>query len=280
VTTPLTIPADDGYLLAASHFPTAGAPQAIVLLSPATGVKRSLYRRLAEYLAGQGLAAATWDWRGTGESRPASLRGFPFSMRQWGELDLTGMLNWAEARYPGIPLLVIGHSFGGQALGLARRAERITAAATVASQIGYWGLWPSPVRYLYALLWYGIMPGLTGVVGWFPSARLGLGEDLPPEVAREWSRWCRSPDYLGDWTGHGRFQAPLYVLGFTDDPFAPPRAVAALHDRYGSTSQIRRILSPREAGLKQLGHFGFFRPEAAGLWSDVVTWLKERANIQ
>lgn len=275
--TPIQIPARDRFPLAASHFP-ATAPRGVALVSPATGVKRSLYRRFAEFLAGRGFDTVTWDWRGTGDSRPASLRGFQATMRDWAELDLTGVIGWAARRHPELPIVVVGHSFGGQALGLAAEKERIRAAVTVASQSGFWGHWPFPSRYMYAALWHLLMPGLTRVVGWFPAARLGLGEDLPFGVALEWSRWCRTPEYLGDWSGHARFQAPLYVLGFTDDPYAPPRAVLALHDRYGSPSQVRRILTPRDVALPRIGHLGFFRPEATRLWEDVADWLEQQAR--
>jgi predicted alpha/beta hydrolase len=278
MTASISIPARDGYNLAASHFPVDGGARAVVLISPATGVKRSLYRRFAEYLAGRAFAVVSWDWRGTGDSRPVSLRGFPATMRDWAEQDLSGMIGWAGQRYPGLPVLVVGHSFGGQALGLAAGGERIVAAVTVAAQSGFWGHWPFPSRYMYAALWHLLMPGLTRIVGWFPAARLGLGEDLPAGVALQWARWCRTRDYLDDWSGHQRFQAPLYVLGFTDDPFAPPRAVHALHDRYGSSSQVRRILAPREVGMRRIGHFGFFRPEAARLWQDVASWLEQQAR--
>jgi len=278
MTLSISIPARDGFRLAGSRFQAESPARAVLLISPATGVRRSLYRRFAEYLAGRGFAVVTWDWRGTGESRPRSLRGFPATMRNWGELDLTGVIEWAAAEYAGLPLLVLGHSFGGQALGLATNRDRVTAAVTVAAQVGYWGFWPTPLRYLYAALWHALMPGITRVVGWFPAGALSLGEDLPRGVALEWSRWCRTPEYLGDWSGHEHLKAPLYCLGFTDDPFAPPRAILALHDRYVSAKQTRRILTPREAGLRRVGHFGFFRPGAEHLWDEVAIWLDQQAS--
>lgn len=129
---PIQIPAQDRFPLAASHFPAGRAAKGVVLISPATGVKRSLYRRFAEYLAGRGFSAITWDWRGTGESRPASLRGFQATMRDWAERDLTGVVDWAAEQHPGLPILTVGHSFGGQALGLSPARDRIHAAVTVA----------------------------------------------------------------------------------------------------------------------------------------------------
>src|SRR5918997_5529616 len=131
----LDIPAADGFSLAATLFgDDGGSAERVVLVAPATGVKRRLYRAFAEFLAGEGFGVVTWDWRGTGDSRPASLRGFEATMRQWGERDLAGVIDWATARYPGARLAVIGHSFGGQAVGLAKNRARVRRLVTVGAQ--------------------------------------------------------------------------------------------------------------------------------------------------
>ncbi|HKG91465.1 MAG TPA: hypothetical protein VKA84_06235, partial [Gemmatimonadaceae bacterium] len=224
---------------------------------------------------GAGFGVLTWDWRGTGDSRPARLRGFPATMRDWATKDLAGAISWAEARAPaGAALLGVGHSFGGQAMGLAPNRDRLRALVTVAAQSGYFGHWPAPARYGYALLWHVGMPVLARAVGYFPAHRLGLGEDLPRGVALEWARWCRRPEYLGDWSGHAAFAAPLLTVGFDDDPIAPPRAVEALHVRYGSPDKRRRQVRAEELGVRRIGHFGFFRPTAEPLWREVVEWVE------
>jgi predicted alpha/beta hydrolase len=104
-----------------------------------------------------------------------------------------------------------------------------------------------------------------------------MGEDLPQGVALEWARWCRSPEYLGDWSGHARLRAPLLAIGFADDPFAPRDAVAALVERYGSAEKEHRHVRPADAGAAKIGHFGFFREGVTpGLWADVADWLQAR----
>src|SRR5205809_953060 len=70
-----TIAARDGYALAASVFVPEGRPSGAVLINSATAVPRKIYRGFAGYLASQGFAVVTYDYRGTGGSRPASLRG-------------------------------------------------------------------------------------------------------------------------------------------------------------------------------------------------------------
>lgn len=267
------IPAADGFALAGTVFTVREGLAGVVLVAPATGVRRTLYRHFADHLASRGLAAITWDWRGTGDSRPESLRGFHATMRHWAERDLAGVIAWARDRFAGAPLLALGHSFGGQAMGLASNAHLLRALVTVGAQSGWWGHWPLPRRWAYALLWHVAVPAATSAAGYFPARRLGLGEDLPAGVAREWAEWCRSPQYLGDWSGHRRFAAPILAWSFTDDPFAPPKAVAALHAQYVAAPLLHRAVAPWEVGASRIGHFGFFRPGVPALWRETSDWL-------
>jgi predicted alpha/beta hydrolase len=269
----LAVRALDGFGLAASEW-TASSPPVAVLMAPATGVRRRLYRAFADHLAGQGAAVLTWDWRGTGGSRPRSLRGFQATMREWGELDLGGTVAWARHRHPGARLGVVGHSFGGQALGLVPDPAVFDRAMTVAAQSGYWGHWPVSRRPLYLALWTVVVPVLCALFGYFPARRLGLGEDLPAGVARQWARWCRRRAYLGDWTGHERVRAPLLAVSFPDDPYAPPPAVVALHSHYRGADVEQRVVTARQAGVERIGHFGYFRlGDGHPLWAEAWAWL-------
>lgn len=269
----------DGFALAATfygHYQQAP----LVLIAPATGVRRSYYHAFAKFLVERGYNVLTWDWRGVGDSRPASLKGFEASLRDWGEWDLEGAILWAGRVFPNAPLIAIGHSFGGLALGLADSNQKLRAIVTVASQSGYWGHWPRPDRYRLAALWYVGMPLLSRVLGYFPASRLGAGEDLPRGVALQWARWARTPDYLPHFSGHRRVHAPLLSYSFSDDAFAPRAAVEALHREYGNARVTRRYLTPAGLGVKSIGHFSFFRPNALpGVWEDTVKWLDSVIHV-
>src|SRR5205814_6213732 len=72
----ITFPAADGYLLGATLFlPRTGARHHAVLINSATAVPRKIYRGFAGYLARRGCAALTYDYRGTGDSRPKAALG-------------------------------------------------------------------------------------------------------------------------------------------------------------------------------------------------------------
>ena len=44
-------------------------------------------------------------------------------MRDWAFLDMTGVVGWSQDQFPGRKLVGVGHSFGGQALGLIDPAD-------------------------------------------------------------------------------------------------------------------------------------------------------------
>ena len=158
----ITFPATDGYLLGATLFLPRGAKRHAVLINSATAVPRKLYRGFAGYLARRGCAVLTYDYRGTGDSRqkslvgynqPRSLAGFKASMSDWAALDVTAAVAWMRERYNSLPLNYVGHSFGGQALGLLANNSEVSRALLIAAQAGYWKLMASPERYrVYAML--------------------------------------------------------------------------------------------------------------------------------
>ena len=158
----ITFPAADGYPLGATLYLPRGAKRHAVLINSATAVPRKLYKGFASYLARRGCAVLTYDYRGTGDSRqksltgynqPRSLVGFKASMSDWAALDATAAVAWMRERYKALPLNYVGHSFGGQALGLLANNTEVSRALLIAAQAGYWKLMAAPERYrVYAML--------------------------------------------------------------------------------------------------------------------------------
>lgn len=276
----VTIPALDGKLLSGSVFQEQGkVPKQITLLASATGVKRQYYGRFASYLARHGHAVITLDYRGIGESRAGSAKESSAAMHEWGELDLSGAVAWARGRFGVEQVNVVGHSVGGQLLGFLHQPEHVKTVVTVGSQSGEVRLWPAPERWRMALLMYGLIPGITRTVGYLPGS-LGIGEDLPPGVALEWARWCRTRDYVVGVEGmsrrqaYGRLRAPILAFGFDDDPYAPAAAVSALMSFYENADVTRRQVRVDEA---RVGHFGFFRDRfEKTFWAEARAFLDAR----
>jgi len=269
----ITLRAQDGYELGAAEFGSGGRP---VLIMPATGVPQSYYAKFAAYLAERGFNALTFDYRGVGRSRNGDLRKMTARMRDWALLDAA-----AAFRFFSSDLLVVGHSFGGQAMGLLPEPGRIAAALFVGSQSGYWGNWPALAKlWIWPATHIGI-DAVTQLFGYFPASRLGLGEDLPPGVATEWASWCRHPRYLVGALGaedlYARLRSPLRAYAISDDALAPLRAVEALAKLYPNARWETRPLTPHEVGAKAIGHFGFFRERFRdSLWREAADWLERQ----
>lgn len=269
----LRIRTRDGFGLAATFHRGAG-PDCVVVAG-ATGVRRQFYAPLARFLVARGFSVLTFDYRGVGGSRPpGSLRGFAARMQDWGTHDLDAALAWAVDHAKPRRLLVVGHSVGGQLLGLAEHADLVDAAAFVGSQSGYWGHWPLATRAGIGILWFALIPGLSPLLGRFPSRRLGLGEDLPRGVAEQWARWGRDTDYLlrGDARRRAQYaqlRLPILMLSIDRDFYAPHAAVDALAGFYeGATVERRRL-----AKTPTTGHFTVFRPGDPQVWSGIADWL-------
>jgi predicted alpha/beta hydrolase len=285
----ITFPAEDGYALGATLFLPRGAKQHAVLINSATAVPRRIYRKFASYLARRGSAVLTYDYRGVGDSRqhamigynkPKSLVGFKATMVDWAALDITAAVKWMRERYPNLPLAYVGHSFGGQALGLLADNTEVKRALLVAAQAGYWKLMASPERYrVYALLNFVGMP-LTRALGYMPGWA-GVGEDLPKGVFEQWTRWLMSPRYLFDepnlkaLSNFTRYTGALRSVCLSDDPWATRPAIELLASGFKSTTPDIITITPADVDAKAIGHLGFFRPEHRDtLWRGAAEWLE------
>lgn len=274
---PLTMTADDGYQLGATLF-EAASPKSQVLIHAGTAIPQRFYLRFAAHLAQRGHQVLTYDYRGVGESKPPTLRGFAATMSEWGQLDAAAAQRTARRLAGNRPLVSIGHSFGGQLIGLSDATHDVELAVFIGAQLGWVGHWPLFEQLRLRALWGGAVPALTAAFGYLPG-RAGLGVDLPRGVAREWAEWATHPDYLsghvaGASTRFARFAAPALMYSFTDDDFAPEPAVRRFLQRLTASDVTHRRLAPTDVGVSQVGHFGFFRPALQdSLWRETLTVL-------
>jgi predicted alpha/beta hydrolase len=278
---PIEFAARDGYALGGTLFRPQAPNGAAVVIHAASGVKQEYYSKFAAYLAERGFTTLTFDYRGIGRSRPASLRGFDARMSQWATEDAAGALECLEREAPGAKVLVVGHSFGGQCLGVIPGSERYAALLAVASQSGYWRYWPGLARAGMWLATHVVLPGLSRLFGYFPARKLGQGEDLPSGVAREWAGWCRHPGYivgaLDAKAQYADLKMPLRAVWLADDSYAPLAAVKALLGFYPAAPGEIVEVYPRMIGAEKIGHFGFFRERFRDtLWQSAADWLKEK----
>ena len=280
----LTIHCSDGYQLQGRLFPPdRDRRRATVIICPAIFVRQRFYARFATHLARRGYHAVTFDNRGMGRSLAAEAGAWDHQLKHWGERDLPAVMALARARNPGHRLFVVGHSMGGQLVGLSPAVHDLDGVVTVAATSAWWGHWAFPER-LVILAWYGLIPIIGRALRRFPGEALGLGPNVASSLVRDWARWGRHRCYI-----HGPFgmrpcmetyRGRVLAYSFTDDQhLGCVAAVQALHRHYRLADLQHRHVDPRQLGTRRLGHFGYFR-EASGrpLWDQTVDWFEDTTS--
>jgi predicted alpha/beta hydrolase len=282
---PLRLRCSDGRELAA-HWIASAARRAVLVINPATGFPQTFYVRLASYAAERGYDTLLYDYRGMGASAPAALATETCRMSDWGLFDMRTALDEASARAAGLPVFTLGHSVGGQFLGLLKNHHLARAHVQVAVSVGYWPWEKAPFKYLAWWFWRVHGPLMLALKGYIPTGGGWSGLPLPRGVYAEWRRWCLRPDhfgpdlhtYLSD-NVFDEIRAPLLSVGFEDDPIATRRTVAALDRFYPNAQRESRWYSPADAGGERIGHEGFFASRhRETLWRPVFDWLDVRAG--
>ena len=280
---PLTLVAADGYALAATRFHPPGRTQAQLVVAGATGVPQGFYRRFAQHAAQSGFEVLTLDYRGIGESKPPDLRGFHMDYLDWARLDLAAAVD-AMANDER-PLFMVGHSFGGHAFGLLPNHDRVARFSTFATGAGWHGWMPPAERLKVRLMWNVAGPALTRWKGYLAWSMLGMGEDLPLGVFRQWRHWCRFPRYFFDDPAlpqlhetFARVRTPIVALNALDDLWAPPASRDAFMAGYRNAPMQTIDLAPQSLGLRRIGHMGYFRPTARALWDQTLDWFREHGS--
>jgi predicted alpha/beta hydrolase len=273
----LTVTAADGFQLGATRYEALASRRGSIVVAGATAVPQGFYRRFADHAAKRGFTVLTFDYRGTGRSRPADLRGFDMDFRDWGRLDLAGAVETMAA--DGGPLHLIGHSYGGHALGLLPNHRKITRAYAFGVGTGWHGWMPPLERLKVHALWHVLLPVLNRVKGYTPMSWLGLGEDLPLDATRSWRRWCGFPRYFFDDPQapgmadlFATVSTPVAFANALDDLWALPRSREAFIWAYANAPVSRVDIDP--APFRGIGHMGYFRAKAEPLWNSALDWLE------
>ena len=283
---PFRLRAADGRVLAA-HWFAARARRGGIVINAGTGFPQTFYFKLANYAAERGYDALVYDYRGMGESAPADIATETARMSDWGLLDMRAALAAASERVSGAPLATLGHSIGGQFLGLLGNHSLARAHVQVATSVGYWPWEHAPFRYLAWWFWRVHGPLMLAIKGYIPSGGGWAGLPLPRAVYEEWRRWCLRPDhfrpelstYLKD-NVFSEIRAPLLTVGFTDDPIATRRTVAEIDKFFPNARRESRWYSPADAGGKRIGHEGFFALRHRDtLWRPVLDWIDAQLAV-
>lgn len=265
-----TLPAGDGYPLAVRRFEPATPTRQHLIIAPAMGVPQQFYQHFAHWLAGCGLRITTFDYRGIGASAPATLRGFHATITDWATRDAEAVLR--RVLDSGDSVIWLGHSLGGQILGMIPSAGQLRAAIMMASGSGYWRYVTSRRKPLALLLWFGIAPIASRLAGYYPGKKLGIVADVPRAAMQQWRRWCLHPEYLfgvespAVQHNYRRLAFSLHSYSFADDEMMTAAAIDAIHPYFPGVTLTEFRWSGSRHGLASIGHFGFFKRGRETLW--------------
>ena len=155
-------------IFAQSWEPTILQPKAVVCLVHGLGEHSSRYAHVAEAFGRQGFVLFGADLRGHGRS--GGVRGHISSIEDFMQ-DIDELLGQARVRYPGLPIILYGHSLGGiQVLhyGLTRKPN---VKGVIATSSGlHTALEKQHLKVLMAKILGALMPNTAIASGLDPKA--------------------------------------------------------------------------------------------------------------
>jgi len=272
--------ATDGYVLYGRHY-QCDAPVGVVVIASATGVPQGFYQKFAQFAAANMFDVVTFDYRGIGESAPDNLRGFEMDYRDWARKDLQAVIETVSEF--NLPVFLVGHSYGGHSLGLINNHHKVSAAYFMGAGAGWHGWMPKLEGLKVSFMWNVIAPVITRLKGYLGWSALGMGEDLPLGVYKQWKRWCSFPYYFFDDPTQPQMKQQfaevktlIKAATATDDKWAMPQSRDAFMQHYSEAELTKVDIEPSSAGLKTIGHMGYFRSASAALWPDVIAFFAEQ----
>ena len=275
---PISISASVNWELAATLFENTNSLKdaPVVLLSSAAGVPRGYYSNFARCLISEGAKAVlTYDYRGMSDSAGDRTRWPELRMFDWARYDFADSAKWLKEQYPDRPLLGMGHSFGGQALGLSGASHLFERYVTVATMSGYWRGLDTPYRVWFQTQLIG--KPISKLLGYVPKL-LAPGEGFPGKIMLDWANWIAKPNYWfdeNDVPGLENFAhvtLPFLSIGIKDDPWGTAGAVASFMQHYSNAEFHQHWIEIGESG--PIGHLGFFRQKHRDHhWSAAVGFL-------
>ncbi len=249
---------------------TPPAPKAMILFTPALGIRGSYYQPLQPYFEQLGYLFRINELRGTNGRPPG--RKFDFGYAELINEDMKGQVEQLKSLHGDVPLVLAGNSLGGQlsVLFAAKYPDLVAGLLLVATPSPYWKYYDLKRSLaLRASAW--VIP-LSGVLlGYFPGTVLGIGGREARGVMRDWKalalhdRFAVAGDDFDFEAALASLVVPVLSIRDTTDALAPEGAVNAILRRLVSAPLERKEISG-------FGHTRWARDPVHAL-VDVVPWL-------
>lgn len=251
------------------HFFEENVPQGdevkgILVFNPAMGTKARFYAPLARAFAEQGYHVMVHELRGNGISPLRASRRCDFG---YGDLlqDLHYLIHDVKSRFGDLPIILGGHSLGGQLslLYSVQHPQNIAQILLVACGTPHWSGFRGGMRWLLKVMPH-LFTGSAALAGYFPGDRWGFGGVQGKTLINEWGSLAKTNQFLviGDSRNYelevASIPLPIKVFCFPSDPFAPEPAVNKIIEKLPQEKVQRYCLNNNDIGFKA-DHFNWVK---------------------
>jgi predicted alpha/beta hydrolase len=237
----------------------------VLICFPAMGVSAKFYYPLALRLAQRGWNVVTADLRGNGHSSVRASKQNNFGYHEMLTYDWPVIVSHARSLFPNHPLLLLGHSLGGQlsALYSSIQLNEINGLILIAACSVFYKGWDFP-RNLGVLTGTQLARAIANIMGYFPGERIGFAGIESRQVIGDWASNARTGRYDIANSPHcfeellDKVTIPVLAISFEDDGLAPKRAVQNLCQKIGR-AQLTQVELGSNDGEKNIDHFNWLR---------------------
>src|SRR5258705_6539967 len=269
----------DGKKISTRVYMPAEEPRRVIVISPSAAITQEFYSEIAYFFRENNFAVISFDFRGTGESAPAALKGFEASLENWALQDIDAVLRYTKNLFPKHELIFIGHGIGGEIIGLATASQFINRIILVNCALSC-----SRLRHWKERIWVEVLKNFIKLPSWlfgyFPGKGLKILNNLPKGVMDEWIHWCNNGNGLFDeFSDHNyrRLQVPLLAFSFSDDWRSQENGMQALLEHFSLACITWHHINPKQLDKQRIGHSGFFKPRfKKDLWPLVLDWINDK----
>ncbi len=246
----------------------------VLVVLPAMGVTGRYYLHFTNALAQEARVHAISCDLLSGGGRRRGARDFGY--REIVEHEIPAIVARVRKRFPGHPVMLCGHSLGGQLalLASARMTEPPDGLILVAAGTAHHRVWPSRTR-LKARLTVQLIRLAAGLLPWYPGDVLGFGGDQPRRLMRDWGYNAATGRYRLEGSSFDEARLaeavssltlPILTIGIQGDLVAPEGAQMELTARLASARVDRVMLEGSVYGGHWRRHFGWARkPDAVAV---------------
>ncbi len=274
----VTINCADDYSLSGRFYPSKQSTAKLpILVCPATGITQGFYHNFCEWLSEQGSDVLVFDFRGIGQSLHGAIRDSNASIQDWGQLDIPAAIDALLFKTHQNQVILLGHSAGGQLLGIVPNYDKVAQVISVSGSTGHVKGLKGRTKRMAPVMFNLIFPVSSLFKGYGATNFLGMGENLPKNVAKQWAQFCSKPGYVINAIGktifddyHHEIQCPITVYWSSDDEIATEVNVKDLLRLYPNASTKMIELKPQENGHKTIGHMLMFKKSHQNLWAKIT----------